>query len=160
MNLQHQFAEEYTQYPTQPELDWNGSYTGNGLADYLVGDLYDFTQGAGEVSPVTGWQLGIYGQDLFRLRPNINLTLGLRWDPNLPPQIPAGRGATFVPGQQSTVYPNAPEGLVFPGDAGIGRGLMRTTYGDTGSRASELPGSRRGFPRPHSMPDSASSRSP
>lgn len=129
MNLQHQFAEEYTQYPTQPELDWNGSYTGNGLADYLVGDLYDFTQGAGEVSPVTGWQLGIYGQDLFRLRPNINLTLGLRWDPNLPPQIPAGRGATFVPGQQSTVYPNAPEGLVFPGDAGIGRGLMRTTYG-------------------------------
>lgn len=129
INLQHQFAEEFTQYPTEAELDWNGSYTGNGLADYLVGDLYKFTQGAGEVSPVSGWQPGFYGQDLFRLKPNISLTLGLRWDPNIPPQITAGRGATFVPGQQSTMYPNAPLGLVFPGDKGIGGGLMRTTYG-------------------------------
>jgi carboxypeptidase family protein len=129
VNLQHQFAEEFTQYPTEPELDWNGSYTGNGLADYLVGDLYKFTQGAGEVAPVSGWQPGFYGQDLFRLRPNISLTLGLRWDPNIPPQITAGRAAAWVPGQQSTVYPNAPKGLVFPGDSGIGNGLMRTTYG-------------------------------
>jgi hypothetical protein len=129
MNLQHQFAEEYTQYPTEPELDWNGSYTGNGLADFLVGDLYKFTQGAGEVAPVSGWQPGFYGQDLFRLRPNISLTLGLRWDPNIPPQITAGRAAAWVPGQQSTVYPNAPKGLAFPGDAGIGAGLMHTTYG-------------------------------
>ena len=129
INLQHQFAEEYTQYPTEPELDWNGSYTGNGLADYLVGDLYKFTQGAGEVAPVSGWQPGFYGQDLYRLRPNINLTLGLRWDPNLPPQVTAGRAAVWSPGQQSTVYPNAPKGLVFPGDSGIGAGLMDTTYG-------------------------------
>lgn len=129
VNLQHQFAEEFTQYPTEPELDWNGSYTGNGLADFLVGDLYKFTQGAGEVAPVSGWQPGFFGQDLYRLRPNISLTLGLRWDPNLPPQITAGRAAAWVPGQQSTVYPNAPKGLVFPGDAGIGKGLMRTTYG-------------------------------
>ncbi len=129
MDLQHQFAEEYTQYPTEPELDWNGSYTGNGLADYLVGDLYKFTQGAGEVAPVSGWQPGFYGQDLFRFRPNINFTLGLRWDPNLPPQVTAGRAAAWVPGQQSSVYPNAPKGLVFPGDAGIGAGLMDSTYG-------------------------------
>ena len=129
VNLQHQFAEEFTQYPTEAELDWNGSYTSNGLADFLVGDLYKFTQGAGEVAPVSGWQPGFYGQDLYRLRPNINLTLGLRWDPNLPPQITAGRAATFVPGQQSTVYPNAPVGMVFPGDSGIGNGLMKNTYG-------------------------------
>ncbi len=131
MNLQHQYAAEITQYPTEPELDWavNGSYTGNGLADYLVGDLYDFTQGAGEVAPVSGWQPGFYGQDLWRVRPNISLTLGLRWDPNIPPQITAGRAAAWVPGEQSTVYPNAPTGMVFPGDKGIGAGLMDTTYG-------------------------------
>ncbi|MGB6725591.1 MAG: carboxypeptidase regulatory-like domain-containing protein, partial [Terracidiphilus sp.] len=129
MNLQHQFAEEFTQYPTEPELDWNGSYTGSGLADYLVGDLYKFTQGAGEVAPVSGWQPGFYGQDLFRFRHNINFTLGLRWDPNVPPQVTAGRAAAWVPGQQSTVYPNAPVGMVFPGDAGIGAGLMDKTYG-------------------------------
>ncbi|HTW81771.1 MAG TPA: carboxypeptidase-like regulatory domain-containing protein [Terracidiphilus sp.] len=129
VNIQHQFAEEFTQYPTEPELDWNGSYTGSGLADYLVGDLYKFTQGAGEVAPVSGWQPGFYGQDLYRFRSNINFTLGLRWDPNVPPQVTAGRAAVWVPGQQSTVYPNAPVGMVFPGDAGIGAGLMDTTYG-------------------------------
>jgi len=50
-------------------------------------------------------------------------------DPNLPPTIASGRASTFIPGQQSTVYPNAPLGVVFPGDQGVGPGLIRTTYG-------------------------------
>ena len=129
VNLQHQYAAEITQYPTEPELGWNGEYTGNGLADFLMGYLESFTQGAGEVAPVAGWQPGYYGQDLWRVKPNLSLTLGLRWDPNLPPQISGGRAAAWVPGQQSTVYPNAPKNLVFPGDSGIGSGIMATTYG-------------------------------
>jgi hypothetical protein len=128
-DVQHQFAEELTQYPTEPEIDFNGQYTGSGLADFLVGDLDSMFQGAGEVADVSGWQPGIYGQDQYRWRPSLTLTAGLRWDPNIPPQIADGRSATFVSGQQSTVYPNAPSGLVFPGDTGIGSGLMRTTYG-------------------------------
>ena len=129
VNIQHQFAEEFTQYPTQPILTFNGQYTNLGLADFLLGDMSSFTQGAGEVADVAGWQPGLYAQDQYRMRPNLTLTAGLRWDPNFPPQIASGRAATFVPGQQSTVYPNAPTGLVFPGDSGIGNGLMRTTYG-------------------------------
>lgn len=128
-DIQHQYAEEFTQYPTQPILDFSGQYTNSGLADFLLGDLSSMTQGAGEVADVAGWQPGIYGQDEYRMRPNLVLTAGLRWDPNFPPQIASGRAATFVPGQQSTVYPNAPVGLVFPGDHGIGNGLMSTTYG-------------------------------
>lgn len=128
-DIQHQYAEELTQYPTEPIINFDGQYTGVGLADFLVGDLDSMFQGAGEVADVAGWQPGFYGQDEYRMRPNLTITAGLRWDPNLPPQIANGRSATFVPGQQSTVYPNAPTGLVFPGDNGIGDGLMRTTYG-------------------------------
>ena len=128
-NVQHQYAREQTQYPTEPTLSFNGQYTGVGLADFLVGDLSSLFQGAGEVANVAGWQTGYFVQDEYRARPNLTLTAGLRWDPNTPPQIANGRAATFVPGQQSTVYPNAPLGLVFPGDKGIGNGLERTTFG-------------------------------
>jgi len=128
MNLQHQYAAEGTQYPTTPILGFNGSYTGNGLADWLLGYLQTYTQGAGEIAVVSGWQPGFYGQDQFRIRPNLTITAGLRWDPNTTPSVAGGRGAAFVPGQQSTLFPNSPLGLVFPGDKGIGQGLMPNTY--------------------------------
>lgn len=128
-NLQHQYAQEATQYPTTPILGFNGSYTGNGLADFLMGYLASYEQGAGEIASLAGWQLGLYGQDQYRLRPNLSITAGLRWDPNIAPGVTSGRGAAFVPGQQSTLYPNAPLGLVFPGDKGISDGLMPNTYG-------------------------------
>ncbi|MFY9802070.1 MAG: TonB-dependent receptor [Candidatus Acidiferrales bacterium] len=128
MNLQHQYAAENTQYPTTPIVGFNGQYTGNGLADWLLGYMQSYTQGAGEIAVVRGWQPGFYGQDQFRIRPNLTITAGLRFDPNIAPGVAGGRGAAFVPGQQSTLFPNAPEGLVFPGDKGISDGLMPNTY--------------------------------
>jgi hypothetical protein len=128
MNLQHQYAAENTQYPTTPIVGFGGQYTGNGLADWLLGYMSSYTQGAGEIAVVSGWQPGFYGQDQFRIRPDLTITAGLRWDPNIAPAVAGGRGAAFVPGQQSTLFPNAPLGLVFPGDKGIGGGLMPSTY--------------------------------
>ena len=116
-------------YPAQPIIDFDGQYTNYALSDFLLGDMASMTQGAGADGTFTGWQPGFYAEDQFRYRPNLTFELGLRWDPNFPIATGAGRGATFVPGQQSTVYPNAPTGLVFPGDKGISSGLMRTSYG-------------------------------
>ena len=115
-------------YPTEPGESFYSS-TGFGLADFLLGRVGSFNQGAGEIANVVGYQLGLFVQDQFKLKPNVTLTAGLRWDPNLPPSSQGGRGSVFVPGQQSTVYPNAPTGLVFPGDRGISSQLMPTTYG-------------------------------
>ena len=128
-NLQHQFAEEYTQYPTQPIITFNGQYTGSGLADFLLGYMSQYEQGAGEIADISGWQVGPFVQDEFRLRPNLTLNVGLRWDPNLAPTSAGGRGAAFVPGQQSTVFPNAPVGLIFPGDTNMTSALMPNSYG-------------------------------
>jgi hypothetical protein len=128
MNLQHQYAAENTQYPTTPIVGFNGQYTGNGLADWLLGYMQSYTQGAGEIAVVSGWQYGFYGQDQFRVRPDLTITTGLRWDPNTAPAVAGGRGAAFVPGQQSTLFPNSPLGLVFPGDKGISDGLMPNSY--------------------------------
>jgi hypothetical protein len=129
INAQYQDMSLPCGYPALPIISFNGQYTNNGLSDFLLGDIASYYQGAGSSGSFHQWQTGFYGDDQYRLRPNLTLNAGLRWDPNFPWQITAGRGATFVPGQQSTIYPNAPTGLVFPGDKGIGGGLMRTTYG-------------------------------
>ncbi len=129
VNAWHQFSEQVTQYPAQPIVSFYGSFTGFGLADFLLGDAGGYTQGAGLVQGVHGWQLGIYAQDQYRLRPNVTVTAGLRWDPNLAPSVVGGLGSQFIPGQQSTVFPGAPLGLNFPGDHGVTDSLMSRTYG-------------------------------
>lgn len=128
-NAWKQFAQENADYPAAP-IEGFGNWTGFGTADFLLGYLNTFTQGGGEVASVKGWQIGVFAQDQYQMRPNLTITAGLRWDPNLPPNTPAGgRGAAFRPGQQSQRFPNAPLGLVFPGDAGVNAALMPTTYG-------------------------------
>jgi hypothetical protein len=128
VNAYHQYSRETSAYPAIPIVSFNGGYTGFGLADYLLGDVASYYQGAGEVEQVTGWELGLFAQDQFRLRSNLTITAGLRWEPTLAPSLPSGRGVEFVPGQQSTRYPNAPTGLLFPGDADANSGLIPSDY--------------------------------
>ena len=129
VDVHKQFAQENTDYPTTPIITFNGQYTGFGLADFLLGDVSTYEQGAGEIASVKGWQFGLFAQDQYRVKPTFTVTAGLRWDPNLPPASTGGRGAALHPGQQSTLFPNAPLGVVFPGDKGLNSSLMPTSYG-------------------------------
>lgn len=128
-DLWRQRAREQTYYPANPIIAFNGYSTGFGLADFLLGRVGSYTQGAGEIADVAGYLLGIFGQDQWSVRPNLTVTLGVRWDPNLAPASRDGRGAVYNPGQQSSMYPNAPNGLVFPGDKGVPDSLAENTYG-------------------------------
>ncbi|MFZ1086053.1 MAG: TonB-dependent receptor, partial [Terracidiphilus sp.] len=127
-DLVHMFAQENTDYPATLNAQSWGNWTSFGMADFLTGSLDSFTQGGGEISSVKGWMGGAYAQDQIRIKPNLTLTVGVRWDPNTPPTVTGGRGSQWVPGQQSTMFPNAPVGMIFPGDAGLDAKLMPTQY--------------------------------
>lgn len=102
-----------------PIFSFYGSITKSWFSDFLTGKASAFWQGAGSFDRITGTSWAGYGQDTIRLKPNLTLGVGLRWEPYYPYGVSKGRIAVFNPGQQSTRYPNAPLGLVYPGDAGI-----------------------------------------
>jgi hypothetical protein len=95
-------------------------YTNNAMANFLLGKPDIFTQAGGDFDrDIRGWELGAYAQDEYRLSSKLTLNYGVRYEITTPFRDIHNRMMAFTPGQQSTVYPNAPEGLVFPGDAGV-----------------------------------------
>jgi len=121
-------VENASDYPGDAIIGFGGGYTGNGTADWLLGYMSSFEQGAGELADIQEWQIEPYVNDEFRVTPNLTLTLGLRWAPDIAPVSAGGRGAAFVAGQQSVRFPNAPLGLVFPGDHGVNDALRPSDY--------------------------------
>ena len=62
-------------------------------------------------------QPDFFFQDTFKATPRLTLTMGLRWEPDLFYWDRWNHIDTFKPGAQSTVDPDAPPGILFPGDA-------------------------------------------
>ena len=98
--------------------------TGDSLADLLTGTLNTFTQSNTLQYAARATVLGFYVQDTIKATPHFTINLGLRWDPYLPSYDYFGRGSyfsksAFDAGQTSSVFVNAPAGLLFYGDKGI-----------------------------------------
>src|ERR1035438_4024702 len=121
------------------------NYYGGGQNDVIASDLYanyllglpdTFGQGSPQGENIRNTGLYLFAQDSWKIRPNLTLNYGLRWELNTPLADKSQHVETFRPGQMSSVFPcggsstdcssqNA-VGLVVPGDAGvpaeIGRG--------------------------------------
>jgi hypothetical protein len=110
---------EGTDWISIPILDFNGRFSGSWISDFLLGQMDSFEQNAGSVNSVHGTTWAGYVQDTIRLKPNLTLDAGLRWEPYFPFTPTAGRATVYRPGQHSTRFPNAPTGMVFPGDPGV-----------------------------------------
>ena len=100
---------------------FTGAFTGAGLADFLLGRAASFSAGTPTGVFAQNHYVGIYAQDSWRLSPNVTVNAGLRWEPYFPVYSEEGRFTRFDrerfdQGLKSTVFPNAPAGLVFPGD--------------------------------------------
>ncbi|MFB3829633.1 MAG: carboxypeptidase regulatory-like domain-containing protein [Bryobacteraceae bacterium] len=105
-------------FRTMGLFTFNGSISGNAMADFVLGDVYQFWQGGGEYKSLFGTRWGFFGQDTIRATSNLTLTAGLRWDPQFPFHDDLGRVQCFRPGVPSTRYPKAPLGYLSAGDPG------------------------------------------
>jgi outer membrane receptor protein involved in Fe transport len=145
--------------PGSPSSNDVGFANANGLPnsypDFFLGAPSSYTQGSAQGENIRNTALYLFAQDSYKLKPNLTLNYGLRWELNTPYFDVGNRLQTFRPGQATTQYPcfisgananalgfaqggdcgeasanNAvfPLGLVFPGDAGVPRGLTSTYY--------------------------------
>ena len=91
---------------------------GLGMADFLLGRPSSYNQATAfdknDYSPLHT----IFMQDDLRMN-RLTINFGLRYEIEVPWKIVENRGATFVRGQKSERYPQAPTGLVYLGDQGI-----------------------------------------
>src|SRR4029077_13765681 len=121
--------------------------------DYFLGLANSFAQGSAQHDLVRSTSIYAFAQDSWKIKSNLTLNYGVRWEMNTPLADIGQKVQTFHPGQRSTIYPCAltpgsplalqfpqggeagcdaagvtPIGLVFPGDKGVPKGLTNTYY--------------------------------
>jgi hypothetical protein len=108
-----------------PDLVANGTFsffgsgsqtTGNGFADFLLGLPDFYSQQSSPAFYESAANGGIFAQDSWRIRPNVTINYGLRWDYVTQWAEKHNQITTFVQGVQSKTFPGAPLGYLVPGD--------------------------------------------
>jgi hypothetical protein len=119
----------YDQINVNAIAQFNGSFlffgteTGSDFADFLLGIPSQYNQS--QLQPFYGRNkyVGLYAQDSWRVTHGLTLNYGLRWDRIEPWYEKFNQIATFVPNEQSVVFPGAPAGILYPTDPGVPRTL-------------------------------------
>src|SRR3982751_1663518 len=100
-------------FPSAPELTY--------FQPGLLGRISSVGRGGPLAISLRQNIMSFYAQDIWQARPNLTVTLGLRWEPLLPEADKNGIGvrfdrAAYVAGLKSQVYLNAPPGFFYYGD--------------------------------------------
>jgi hypothetical protein len=127
VNWIHMIQNVYGPLNGDGNFTFNGQSTGLSMADFLTGYVSTFTQGGIQYDYERYNYFGAYAQDNWKVSPRFAINYGVRWEPYLGGSMSKGYVAHFDQGLfnqnvHSTIYPNAPAGLEFPGDPGFNTG--------------------------------------
>jgi len=124
-----------SQYQEPGAFTFTADTTNSAVASFLLGYLRTLTQGSGQFFNNRDEFLGLYAADSYRISSRLTVNLGLRWEPFIPWKEMKHRMDQFNPAaynahQISTVYTNAPAGLLYPGDPGVPENGVVANYRD------------------------------
>ncbi|MGD0647746.1 MAG: carboxypeptidase regulatory-like domain-containing protein [Acidobacteriaceae bacterium] len=106
--------------------------------DFLLGNPGGYAQGTGATIQAYAFLNYFYAQDTWRATDTLTINYGLGYQIDTPlhnTQYGGEAISCFIPGEQSTVFPTAPVGIVYPGDPGCTNSAQsRTRYTDFGPR--------------------------
>jgi hypothetical protein len=121
-------------------ISFNGAVTGLPLADFLLGRVFEFRQATPFRQDIKQPYFALYAQDTWRASPSVTVNYGVRWEPWFPQDSIDKAVYTFDAqrmqnGIRSTVYPQAPAGLYYPGDPDFpGSSGMKTVWSNLAPR--------------------------
>jgi Carboxypeptidase regulatory-like domain/TonB dependent receptor-like, beta-barrel len=116
-----------------PSFSFTGAQSGDPVADFMLGafDNLSLNFGIRDTDSRT-WAHSFFFQDEYKVTPRLTLTYGIRYEPFLPWVEKNDRINTVAPGVQSSAVPDAPLGVLFPGDTP--RGLAGNDYNNFAPR--------------------------
>ena len=121
-------------------FSFNGSgpySTGDPGADFLLGIPDSYTQGSGGYIDARTYEYYFYAQDSWKVSNSLTINYGTGYQIDTPLENQHfGQEALncFRPGEQSSIFPTAPLGLVFPGDKGCSKSGYYEHYDHFGPR--------------------------
>lgn len=134
MVLYHNRVNELQNFFTGGSLSFSGQYTGNGAADFLLGNFSSYEQIQALTSRLTQTLPSFYAQDNIKVTRRVTLNAGLRWNIVRPYSSQDLQLSTYMPGKQSTLFPLAVNGILYPTDNGLPRNIAGTQWNDLAPR--------------------------
>ncbi len=128
------FSGVRTGAPANAALPAGTTKSGSALADFYLGLDSQFFQDNGRKAYLRENRPSLYVQDDWKVNKELTINAGLRWDPWLPPNDLNGTLVGFIPGFQSAIAPDAPQGLVFNGDKGLQASVYKKNWKDFAPR--------------------------
>lgn len=126
VNWIHRSSNYKTTTQEDSSFTFNGQFTNDGLADFLLGVPSVFQQGNQTITDQGRNSWGLYAQDDVRLTSRLSVNSGIRWEPFLPVYEMQNRRTHFdleayQRGDRTQMFKDAPAGFLFPGDPGMPR---------------------------------------
>ncbi len=124
-----------TRWMGSPTFSFNGSRSGDPFADFMLGTYASLYMQFGIVTNDNIQEVpSFFFQDQFQVKPHFTFTYGVRYEPMLPWNETQNQIEALRFGAQSTVDPDAPPGILFPGDPGVSSTVVHSELHDFAPR--------------------------